>query len=97
MLSAVCAATFGILIALFGGTFRVGLIDTYLLPTIAGVVVGGVAFGGGRGALCAVVAASIAIQIADAMLLAFGLSYEARLIALAGIVLAASARRLAPT
>jgi ribose transport system permease protein len=49
MLSGVCAALVGILLAGFSGQASLGMGDEYLLPSIAVVVVGGTLITGGRG------------------------------------------------
>lgn len=49
MLSGVCAALAGILLAGFSGQASLGMGDDYLLPSIAVVVVGGALITGGRG------------------------------------------------
>jgi ribose/xylose/arabinose/galactoside ABC-type transport system permease subunit len=100
--SALAAALFGILVACLGGTFRLGIVDTYLLPAVAGAVIGGVRFARGGGSLLAAFGAALVVQVADTLLVALGLSYEARLAMLAAAMLAAatlpqiSAPRLPP-
>jgi len=49
VLSAICAALVGILLAGFSGQASLGMGDDYLLPSIAVVVVGGALITGGRG------------------------------------------------
>ena len=49
ILSALCAAVVGILLAGFSGQASLGMGDDYLLPSIAVVVVGGTLITGGRG------------------------------------------------
>jgi ribose transport system permease protein len=49
MLSGLCAALVGILLAGFSGQASLGMGDDYLLPSIAVVVVGGTLITGGRG------------------------------------------------
>ncbi len=88
--STVAAALFGMLIACVGGTFRVGLVDTFLVPAVAGAVIGGVRFARGGGSLLAAFGAALLVQVADTLLVALGLSYEARLMAMAAAMLAAA-------
>ena len=49
ILSALCAALVGVLLAGFSGQASLGMGDDYLLPSIAVVVVGGALITGGRG------------------------------------------------
>ena len=49
MLSGLCAATVGVMLAGFSGQASLGMGDDYLLPSIAVVVVGGTLITGGRG------------------------------------------------
>ncbi|HVZ01122.1 MAG TPA: hypothetical protein VHA35_16570 [Dongiaceae bacterium] len=88
--SALAAALFGILMACLGGTFRLGIVDTYLVPAVAGAVIGGVRFARGDGSLLAALGAALVVQGADTLLVALGLSYEARLMAMAAAMLAAA-------
>lgn len=49
MVSGVCSALVGILLTGFGGQASLGMGDTYLLPSIAVVIIGGTLITGGRG------------------------------------------------
>lgn len=49
VLSGVCSAIVGVLLTGFGGQASLGMGDTYLLPSIAVVVIGGTLITGGRG------------------------------------------------
>lgn len=49
VLSGVCSALVGILLTGFGGQASLGMGDTYLLPSIAVVIIGGTLITGGRG------------------------------------------------
>jgi ribose transport system permease protein len=88
--STLAAAVFGVLAASIGGTFRMGLVDTYLVPAVAGAVIGGVRFARGDGSLLAAFGAALVVQVADTLLVALGLSYEARLVAMALAMLVAA-------
>jgi ribose/xylose/arabinose/galactoside ABC-type transport system permease subunit len=88
--SALAAAVFGMLAAAIGGNFRLGLVDTYLVPAVAGAVIGGVRFARGDGSLFAAFGAALLVQAADTLLVSLGLSYEARLMAVALAMLAAA-------
>ena len=70
--SALAAALFGILMACLGGTFRLGIVDTYLVPAVAGAVIGGVRFARGDGSLLAAFGAALIVQVADTLLVALG-------------------------
>jgi ribose transport system permease protein len=88
--STLAAAMFGILLACIGGTFRVGLVEPFLVPAVAGAVIGGVRFARGDGSLLAAFGAALVVQVTDTLLVALGLSYEARLIVIALAMLAAA-------
>ena len=85
--SAVSAALFGILLACSGGAFRMGLVDVYLVPVVAGAVLGGIDFAGGRGTLLAAFGAVLILQVVDTALVGLGLGYEARLAVMGAIIL----------
>jgi ribose transport system permease protein len=85
--SALSAGLFGVLLACIGGSFRPGLVDVTLVPVVAGAVLGGIDFIGGRGSLLAAVGAVLILQMLDTMLVGLGLSYEARLAAMGLIIL----------
>jgi ribose transport system permease protein len=85
--SALSAALFGILLACIGGSFRPGLVDVYLVPVVAGAVLGGIDFMGGRGSLLAAVGAMLILQVLDTLLVGLGLGYEARLAAMGLMIL----------
>jgi ribose transport system permease protein len=88
--SALAAAAFGVLTAAIGGGFRLGIVETSMIPAVAGAVIGGVRFARGDGSLIAAFGATLIVQVADTLLVALGLSYEARLIAMAAAMLAAA-------
>jgi ribose transport system permease protein len=85
--SALSAALFGILLACIGGGFRLGLLDVYLVPVVAGAVLGGIDFAGGRGTLLAAFGAVLILQVVDTALVGLGLGYEARLAVMGAIIL----------
>jgi ribose transport system permease protein len=85
--SALSAAWFGILLACIGGSFRLGLVDVYLVPVVAGAVLGGIDFVGGRGTLLAAFGAVLLLQVVDTALVGLGLGYEARLAVMGAIIL----------
>ena len=91
--SALSAGLFGSLLACIGGGFRLGLVDVTLVPVVAGVVLGGIDFRGGRGSLLAAIGAVLVLQVADTLLVGFGLGYEARTAALAAVILICTAIR----
>jgi ribose transport system permease protein len=85
--SALSAALFGILLACLGGSFRPGLVDVTLVPVVAGAVLGGIDFIGGRGSLPAAFGAVLILQVVDTALVGLGLGYEARLAVMGLIIL----------
>jgi ribose/xylose/arabinose/galactoside ABC-type transport system permease subunit len=94
--SALSAALFGILLACIGGSFRPGLVDVYLVPVVAGAVLGGIDFLGGRGSLLAALGAVLILQVVDIALVGLGLSYEARLAVMGAIILLRTALQSHP-
>jgi ribose/xylose/arabinose/galactoside ABC-type transport system permease subunit len=87
IVSALSAALFGVLLACIGGNFRLGLVDVYLVPVVAGAVLGGIDFVGGRGSLLAALGAVLLLQVVDTALVGLGLGYEARLAVMGAIIL----------
>jgi ribose transport system permease protein len=85
--SALSAALFGVLLACIGGNFRLGLVDVYLVPVVAGALLGGIDFVGGRGSLLAAFGAVLLLQVVDTAMVGFGLGYEARLAVMGAIIL----------
>jgi ribose transport system permease protein len=90
VLSAFCGALFGVMMAVLAGQAHVGLGDTWLTPTLAAIVVGGVPFRGGRGTLLGVIGGVLMVQAFDMVLVGQGLDSQERLVALGLIMLAAS-------
>jgi len=85
--SALSAALFGSLLACVGGGFRLGLVDVTLVPVVAGAVLGGIDFVGGRGSLLAAIGAVLILQVVDTLLVGLGISYEARLATMGLLIL----------
>jgi ribose transport system permease protein len=85
--SALSAALFGSLLACIGGGFRLGLVDITLVPVVAGAVLGGIDFLGGRGSLLAAIGAVLLLQLADTLLVGLRISYEARLTTMGLLIL----------
>jgi ribose transport system permease protein len=88
--SALAAAAFGVMTAAIGGGFRLGIVDTSMIPAVAGAVIGGVRFARGTGSLLAALGTALLVQCADTALVALGLSYETRLVAMAAAMLLAA-------
>ena len=94
--SAVCAGLAGILLAGYTGGTTVNLGVTYLLPSIAAVVVGGTPLTGGRGSVIASAAAALFLAQLSQLALSLGAPTSAQLlIQSACIVLAVGLRRVA--
>jgi ribose transport system permease protein len=85
--SSLSAALFGILLAVSGGGFRPGLVDVTLVPVVAGAVLGGIDFLGGRGSLLTAVGAVLILQVVDTALVGLGLGYAARLAIMGALIL----------
>lgn len=93
--SALCAGFAGVLLAGYTGSTTVNLGATYLLPSIAAVVVGGTALTGGRGSVVASAAAALFLSQLSQVALSLGAPTSAQLlIQSACIVVAVGLRRL---
>jgi ribose transport system permease protein len=73
MLAGLCFGVAGIALAGYVRTPSVNAGDPYLLSTVAAVVVGGTALGGGRGRVVGVAVAAVFLTQLDALLAALGL------------------------
>ncbi len=93
--SAVCAGLAGILLAGYTGSTTVNLGVTYLLPSIAAVVVGGTLLTGGRGSVVASAAAALFLSQLSQLALSLGAPTSAQLLIQSTcIVLAVGLRRV---
>jgi ribose transport system permease protein len=88
--SAWAAALFGMLTACIGGTFRLGIVDTSMIPAVAAAVIGGIHFARKNGSVLAALGAALMLQVVDTLLVTLGLGYEVRLMAIAAAMLAAA-------
>ncbi|MFJ4156287.1 ABC transporter permease [Pseudomonas sp. NPDC089752] len=96
VVSAVCFAVAGILLAGFIGSASHTAGNDYLLPAIAAVVVGGTPFTGGKGSVVASAVAALFMAQLGQMVLAMGASSAVQLIVQAMAILAAVAVRNVP-
>jgi ribose transport system permease protein len=98
MLSAVCAATVGIMLTGFSGQASLGMGDDYLLPSIAVVVVGGALITGGRGHYLGMLGGVLLLTALQMLLAGTTLPYATRAIlyglVVLGAVMALRERRL---
>jgi ribose transport system permease protein len=90
VLSALCAAIFGIAMAALAGQFHTGLGDTWFAPTLAAIMVGGVSFRQTSGRLIGIIGGVILVQALDTVLVSIGGSSELRLMAFGLVTLVAS-------
>ncbi|GII78502.1 ABC transporter permease [Sphaerisporangium rufum] len=89
VLSALCAGLAGVLLMGYAGSATTSLGDSYLLPVIAAVVVGGTPLSGGRGSLVATAAAAVFLTQLGQVTLALGAPTSSQLLVQsASIVLA---------
>ena len=94
-LAGVCYAIAGIALAGFVGYATPTAGSSYLLPSIAAVVVGGTPFTGGRGSVVATAGAALFMTLLDQMVLSLGAGPAMQLLAQAvAIIIAVSIRRL---
>jgi len=86
-LSGLCAGLAGLLLAGYSGSATLDMGNSYLLPSIAAVVVGGASVAGGRGLYLGTLAGAILLNTLDTSISALGLSQGWRSI-LGGLVIA---------
>ncbi|MBI3526264.1 MAG: ABC transporter permease [Betaproteobacteria bacterium] len=96
LVSAVCFAVAGILLAGYIGNASHTAGNDYLLPAIAAVVVGGTPFTGGRGSVVASGVAALFMAQLSQMVLALGAGSAVQLLVQAAAILLATTIRLAP-
>lgn len=80
VVSALCAGLAGVLLTGFAGTVTPTLGDSYLLPVVAAVVVGGTPLTGGRGSLVATAAAALFLTQLGQVTLALGAPTSSQLL-----------------
>ena len=78
ILSALCAAMVGVLLAGFSGQASLGMGDDYLLPSIAVVVVGGALITGGRGHYAGMVGGALLLTALQTLLAGTALPFAFR-------------------
>ena len=89
MLSGLCAALVGCLLAGFSGQGSLGMGDEYLLPSIAVVVVGGALITGGRGSYIGMLGGVLLLTALQTLLSGTTLPYASRAILYGAVVLCA--------
>ncbi|RVT85223.1 ABC transporter permease [Rhodobacteraceae bacterium CCMM004] len=89
ILSALCAALVGILLAGFSGQASLGMGDDYLLPSIAVVVVGGALITGGRGHFAGMVGGALLLTAMQTLLAGTALPFAFRSVFFGLVILAA--------
>lgn len=97
VVSAVCFAVAGILLAGYIGSASHTAGNDYLMPAIAAVVVGGTPFTGGRGSVIASGIAALFMAQLSQMVLALGAGAAVQLLVQALAILIATTIRLLPT
>ncbi len=89
ILSGLCSALVGILLAGFSGQGSLGMGDDYLLPSIAVVVVGGALITGGRGSYLGMIGGVLLLTALQTLLAGTTLPYATRAILFGVVVLGA--------
>ena len=89
ILSALCAAVVGILLAGFSGQASLGMGDDYLLPSIAVVVVGGTLITGGRGHYLGMLGGALLLTAMQTLLAGTALPFAFRSVFFGLVILAA--------
>ncbi len=89
VLSALCAALVGILLAGFSGQASLGMGDDYLLPSIAVVVVGGALITGGRGHYAGMLGGALLLTALQMLLAGTALPVAFRAVFFGLVILAA--------
>jgi ribose transport system permease protein len=87
VLAALAYGGAGILVAGYLGTPGIGAGDTYLLPTIAAVVLGGTSLAGGRGSVVATAAGALFLTQLEQVVLGMGAPDSVQLV-LQGVIIA---------
>jgi ribose transport system permease protein len=85
--SGLCAALAGVLLAGYTGQAYLGMGDSYLLPSIAVVVIGGTSIYGGRGSYVQTVAGVLMITVITSALVTVGVTEAERNMLYGGIIL----------
>jgi ribose transport system permease protein len=88
-LSGVAAALAGVLYASFSGASFLGMGDTFVLPTIAAVVIGGASIYGGRGGYGGTMIGAFFLTLLTTMLAIVNFSAGARGVIYGGVIIAA--------
>ena len=91
VISAVLAATAGLVISGFTNTASVSLADPYLLPSVAAAVIGGTSIMGGRGGFGGTIVGAIILTVLTALLTVLGLPEPSRLIVFGSIIVVVAA------
>jgi len=91
VISAVLAATAGLVISGFTNTASVSLADPYLLPSVAAAVIGGTSIMGGRGGFGGTIIGAIILTVLTALLTVLGLPEPSRLIVFGSIIVVVAA------
>jgi len=91
MLSAIVAGVDGILLTGYLSQSYLGMGDSYLFPSIAAVVLGGVSIYGGQGGYLGPVGGALALTLLDFLLAALGLHTNAQQVVFGVVLLAAIA------
>jgi ribose transport system permease protein len=86
MISAVLAAIAGFLVSGFTNVASVTLADSYLLPSVAGAVIGGTSIFGGRGGYSGTIVGALILTVATSLLYSLGFPEAVRQI-LFGLVI----------
>ena len=89
VLSALCAALVGILLAGFSGQASLGMGDDYMLPSIAVVVVGGALITGGRGHYAGMLGGALLLTALQMLLAGTSLPVAFRAVFFGLVILAA--------
>jgi ribose transport system permease protein len=85
--SGLCAALAGVLLAGYTGQAYLGMGDSYLLPSIAVVVIGGTSIFGGKGSYVQTVAGVLMLTVITSALVTVGVTEAERYMLYGGIIL----------
>jgi ribose transport system permease protein len=91
MAAAVCYAVAGIVLAGYLSTPNIGMGESYLLPTVAAVVVGGTALTGGRGNIVGTAVAAVFLTQLTQLVLSMGAPTSTQLVIQSAVIAIAAA------
>lgn len=91
VISALLAATAGLLVSGLGNTASVSLVESSVLPSVAAAVIGGTSIMGGRGGFGGAIVGALILTVLTALLTVLGLPEPTRQVVFGSIIVAVAA------